>query len=54
MKVPVCAPFKDANRSDYRQARIEGQGNGRKEGRRERRDDDTVDTFDEWYRARGR
>jgi len=27
-EVKVCAPFKDANRSDYRQARIEGQTNG--------------------------
>jgi len=34
--VKVCAPFKDANRSDYRQARIEGEtGSGEGGGKRE-------------------
>jgi len=33
-EVKVCAPFKDANRSDYRQARIEGQTNGGASGER--------------------
>lgn len=36
VKVAVCASFKDANRSDYRQVRIEGQGDGGKGGREER------------------